>query len=164
MFREYKMGKKYKGTYEKQIEKKNSSHDWSALIYWLGSLAISLIPLYIDIIIYFNSQKKIDSKFWTDCFVNGDILWVFSTVLLFALFESLTKKRRKAKDWIKNLSIFGVVFFLIVEVTWIVFYFLPISIDEVWPLYVGVPLIVISMIISTPLKIEFIKIESIKED
>lgn len=151
------MGNHYKGTYERKTDEKNGSFDWSALIYWLVSLLVSLIPLYIEFIKYFNSQGKIDSKFWTNYFVNGDILWVFSTVLLFALVDSLIKKRRKEKKWVKNLSVFGIFFFLLVEVTWIAFYCMTISVDNVWPLYVGVPLIVISMIISTPLKIEFIK-------
>lgn len=151
------MGNNYRGSYKKEISDNKGVFDWNALIYWLVSLIISLIPLYIEFIKYLNTNGKVDINFWTSYFVNGDILWVFSTFLLFALVDSFNKKRKKEKIWVKNLFVFGVLVFLATEVTWIVFNFLNIDAGAVWTLYIGIPLIMTTVVVSTPLKIEFIK-------
>ncbi len=150
------MGNNYRGTYRKEFSKNKSTFDWSALIYWLMSLLISLIPLYIEFIKYLNVHGKIDINFWASYFISGDILWVFSTLLLLVLVDSSIKKRKDEKKWVKNLFFGGVVVFIFTEVTWIVFNFLDIS-EATWSLYIGIPLITMSIVVSTPLKIEFIK-------
>lgn len=151
------MAGKYKGSYQKKLAPKKDSFDWSALIYWLLSLLISLIPMYIELIKYLNQHEKIDIDFLKYYFVKGDILWVFSTLLLFVLMDLSLKKRKKEKKWVKNTCLVGRGVFLITEITWILFNTLNISDEVVWPLYIGVPLVILSLIISTPLKIEFIK-------
>lgn len=151
------MKNNYKGTYERQEINNTGSFNWKALIYWVVSLIVSLIPLYIELIRYLSIHQKIDLIFWNTCFVKGDILWVFSTLLLFVLVDSAIKKRKNEKKWVENLSLVGILVFIITEATWIGFYLSDVAQDAVWPLYIGLPLIIVSMIISTPLKIEFIK-------
>ena len=152
------MGNNYRGSYKKEVSANEWTFDLSALIQWLITLLISFIPLYIELIKYLNTTGEIDRSFWISYFVKGDILWVFSTFLLFVLMDFSIKKRKKEKKWIKILFFAGVLVFIFTEATWIAFNIL--DIDEeasVWSLYIGIPLIFLSLSISTPLKIEFIK-------
>jgi len=51
--------------------------------------------------------------------------------------------------------------FLLIETTWIVFdYILPSSIGGLWPLYLGIFLSILSILVSTPLKISYMKEEN----
>lgn len=150
------MKKIYNGKVHRTEKSNKISLNLNALIYWLCSLVISLLPLYISIIKYYNTAHTIDTAFWHNVFVSGDILWVFATVLLFSLVDSVSKKRRKEKEWTKFLVLIGVVVFLLAEATWILFNNMEIAKDAIWPIYCGIILIVLIMLIATPLKIEFI--------
>lgn len=149
--------KRYTGSYEKVVDEKESGFDWNALLYWLGSLIVSLIPLYLELIKYLNIHDEININFWSYYFIKGDILWVFATLLLFVLVDSNAKKRKKEKKWVKNTFNLGIVVFVFTEATFIIFNALNILDTKIWPLYIGVSLVIISLVISTPLKIEFIK-------
>lgn len=148
---------RYTGSYEKVPDEKKQGFDWSALLYWLGSLIVSLIPFYLEVIKYLNIHDEINSNFWSYCFTKGDILWVFATLLLFVLVDSNAKKRKKEKKWVNNIFNLGVVVFVFTEATFIIFNILSIADTKIWPLYFGIPLVITTLVISTPLKIEFIK-------
>lgn len=149
------MGNKYNGTYKKTTNTDN--FDWGALISWLTSLVISFIPLYIELIKYLDQKGFVDFNFFTKAFIEGDVLWIFSTVLLFVLVDAIIKKRYNGKIWIKIFLIIGVLIFVIAEATWIAFLFIDIPDDAIWPLFFLIPISIFSIVISTPLKIEFIK-------
>lgn len=145
----------YNGEINRTQSSNKISFNWKALIYWLCSLVVSLIPLYISIVRYYGEYQTIDTAFWKNAFVNEDILWVFATVLLFALADSVSKKRTKEKQWTQIFIPIGFVVFLLTEVTWILFNNIIIK-DGLWPIYLGIILIVLTMILATPLKLEFI--------
>lgn len=146
----------YSGKINRTQSSNKISFNWKALIYWLCSLVVSLIPLYISIVRYYGKYQTIDTTFWRSVFVNEDILWVFATVLLFALADSVSKKRTKEKQWTQVFIPIGFVVFLLTEVTWILFNNIIIIKDESWPIYLGTILIVLTMVFATPLKLEFI--------
>lgn len=151
------MGNNYNGNYEKYEVPKKGSFNWNALIYWLISLLISLLPMYIELIKFVNEHGQLKVQFLTNYIVNGDILWVFSTLLLFVLADSHLKTRKKEKKWVKNLFLIGCLVFVFIEATWLAFYFMDIVETVKWPLWIGSIMIALSLIIATPLKIEFIK-------
>lgn len=137
------------------------SFDWSALIIWIVSLIISMIPIYIAMLKYLTANNQLDFNFLKQCFMEDDIIWVFATVLLFALANSISKhlnKKKKTPNWIKCVMPLGIVVFAIMETTWVVFkYVLNVPVTASWPVWLGIIFIVISLIISTPLQIDFIK-------
>lgn len=134
--------------------------DWVAFLIWILSLLFSLVPIYISLIqhlIEFNGEIK--GEFWFACFKEYDILWVFATVLLFCCTNQITNAlKHPQKKSIIALTVVGVALFGIIEATWIGFkYFL--KTYQAWPLYFGAVLIVLSLVIATPLQINFIKNE-----
>ena len=92
------MSNRYNGSYEIETNDKNHGFDWSTLVFWIGSLLLSLIPMYIELIKYYNVNQEIDVEFWTHYFTKGDILWVFSTLLLFVLVDSKSKSKERRKE------------------------------------------------------------------
>ena len=149
------MSNRYNGSYEMETNDKNHGFDWSTLVFWIGSLLLSLVPMYIELIKYYNVNQEIDVEFWTHYFTKGDILWVFSTLLLFVLVDSKSKRRKEEKKWVKIVFNVGIVLFAISEATFILFN--TIVEPAIWPLYIGIPIVITTLAISTPLKIEFIK-------
>ena len=94
-----------------ETNEKSYGFDWGTLVFWLGSLLLSLVPMYIELIKYYNLNQKIDVNFWTNYFTKGDILWVFSTLLLFVLVDSKSKRRKEEKKWVKIVFNVGIVLF-----------------------------------------------------
>lgn len=128
-----------------------------ALGLWIVSLVVSLVPFYISVFKYLSKYNTLDMNFWKTVFVKSDVLWVFSTVLLFALADSFLKKRHKNKVWLTVFRIIGFAVFLFSESTWILLNSLSIDASAYWPLNFSVFFIVLILILVTPLKVEFIK-------
>lgn len=148
---------------QKEVDKEgNKAFNWLAFFLWMISLIISLIPVYISALKYLGSGKALDVDYWFQCITKDDVLWVFATLLLFALFNSfissMTTKRRIKKNRLHFLYIIAVLIFVLIEATWIgLKYF--VETVAVWPINLGVVLIICSLIISTPLEINFIRNE-----
>lgn len=155
-----------KSQYSGQVLKKevdveaNKAFNWFAFFLWMISLIISLIPVYISALKWLGSNKALDIDYWFQCITKDDVLWVFATLLLFALFNSFTSsmstKRSFKKRLLHFLYIIAVLIFVIIEATWICLKYF-IETVAVWPVYLGIFLMCCSLIISTPLEINFIR-------
>ncbi len=143
---------------ESKAQAAKGKFNWFALLLWLISLAISLVPIYIPLVQHLiKTNGVITADFWFACFKEYDILWVFATVLLFSCINQITIERKyvKSKTAVWCLFVIGILLFVVLEATWIVFkYWL--DAYQSWPITFGTILIVISMIIATPLQIDFI--------
>lgn len=154
------MSSTYKGhvTSETVEEKGKNKFDWVALLVWLGSLVLSLLPIYLSVLHYLNVNKTIDLQYCFKCITQDDILWVFGTVLLFSLVNCFVsrKKGNDKKEWVGIVLVLGVIVFCFLEGTWIFFKY---SVTEyaTWPIVLGSILMILTLIISTPLQIDFIK-------
>lgn len=154
---------KYNGEVISEDEDKarKGKFNWSALGFWLLSLVISLIPIYISLVQHLiKTNGVITSEFWFACFKDYDILWIFATVLLFSCMNQLTIKRKivKSKRFVKVFTIIGFCLFAFLEATWIVYKYWLVHFQS-WPISFGAFLIVTAMIVATPLQIDFIKYE-----
>ena len=139
-------------------ENEKINFDGAALVGWFCSHLISLLPLYISIIKWWGENGTINITFWKEAFLHGDILWVFSTILLFSITETISKRKSNRNKLTEYLLPVGMFAFVIMEATWITFnHILQEPIDEVWPLCLGIILSGLSILISTPLKITYIK-------
>lgn len=152
---------KYKGKVvpEDEGKAKKGKFNWQALGIWLLSLVVSLIPIYIALVKHLiQTNGKIASDFWFACFKNYDVLWVFSTVLLFSCMNQLTNKQKtgKPKGIIKAFTIFGFCLFAFLEATWIIYKYCLFNF-QFWSVSWGAILIIMAMIVATPLQIDFIK-------
>ena len=135
--------------------------NWPALVVWLISLPISLIPIYIVLVEHLiQNNGAITNYFWLACFKNHDVLWVFATVLLFSCMNHFTVRKRagKSKGLITALRVLGGLLFLLLETTWIIFKYVLVDYQP-WTVWLGAGLSIAAMIIATPLQIDFIKIE-----
>lgn len=154
--------KKYTGEVvsEDEVQVQNGKFNFIALICWIAALVLSLIPVYIELVPHLIKNNGVIAKeFWFACFKEYDVLWVFSTVLLFSLVNHLSKpKSQKKKGIIIALSIIGAVFFAFLEATWLLYKYL-LGDFQMWPISLGTILIVVAMIVATPLQIDFIKTE-----
>ncbi len=152
----------YSGTgLTREKVKKANGLDGVSLVWWFCSHFISLLPLYISIIKWSGEGKTLNVDFWKKCFLREDILWVFSTILLFSLTDAILKNHRENRSLCRYLIPIGLLVFLLIETTWIVFdYILPSSIGGLWPLYLGIFLSILSILVSTPLKISYMKEEN----
>lgn len=132
--------------------------DWSALLIWLCSLILSLLPIYFSILQYLNDKKTIDSAYWFKCITQDDVLWVIGTVLLFSLVNCFVsrKKGNRTKGWLKVFQILGIIVFVFLEGTWIFFKY-RVTEYAFWPIILGSVWMVLALAISTPLQIDFIK-------
>ena len=150
---------KYNGTYKKT----KKSFNWVAFVVWIISLIISLIPMYFELIKYINAYDELDIQFLKNCCINGDLMWAISTLLLFSLtdFVDFYCKQKKKSTNIENkyliLLLLGIVVFVIGEGTFLLLSILEIKETAMWPLYFCLPIIILSLVIATPLKIRFIK-------
>lgn len=140
--------------------KGKEAFNWVAFFLWLVSLIISLIPVYISALKYLGSGKTLDINYWFQCVTKEDVLWVFATLLLFALFNSfissMSTKRSFKKKPLHLLYIVSILVFVLIEATWICLKYF-VETVAAWPIYLGVFLAICSLIISTPLEINFIR-------
>lgn len=143
----------------KAIQEKAVRFNWTALGLWLLSLVISLLPFYISLFKYLSINNKIDLAFWNTEFIKSDVLWVFSTILLFALADSFSVKNDHDRTSIKAFRILGFIIFMFSETTWILLSNFDISSNVYWPLILSLIFIVLILVFATPLKISFIKKE-----
>lgn len=160
------MGCAYTGEVEHKIVNTSpkGQFNWIALLVWLGSLIVSLVPIYLSALKYLIENNVIDLKFWFKCFTADDILWVFSTVLLFSLVNYFAKlypgtaKKHSKSNLSLGLFVFGWIIFVFAEATWLFFKYVLKSFST-WPIVLGVIWVIIIMLISTPLQIDFIRSE-----
>lgn len=139
--------------------------NWVALIIWIGSILASLIPIYVHVLIWrLNSEnEKIAlGQLIFDCITKQDMLWIFSTVLLFAIvncavnyFAGQHKKMAKVTG---ALIAVGVALFVFMEITWAVFKYFT-SEYITWVVVLSVLLMFAALVISTPLQIDSLKDE-----
>lgn len=154
------MGSSYNGSVEGREESTNEKKkfNWAALGIWLSSLVISLLPVYAFLLTWLGQKEVLDWEFAFECITQYDVLWTFSTVLLFSLFNCYVSGRAKKKGIYTFLLNVGRVLFVFMEITWYVFKY-NVKSFTYWPIALGMILIVCSLIISTPLQIDFIKSE-----
>lgn len=136
--------------------------NWFAFFLWMISLIISLIPVYISALKYLGTGKALDIDYWFQCITKDDVLWVFATLLLFSLFNSFTSSMSTRRVFKKKVLYFlymvAVFIFVLIEATWICLKYF-VETVTIWPVYLGVFLVICSLIISTPLEINFIRNE-----
>jgi hypothetical protein len=146
------------------IEEDNScKFDWLAFGIWIFSLVVSLLPIYLLLLSHLKQSGTIDVNFAFKCFVTEDTIWVFSTVLLFTLANCFVQsiRKRKTRPWAVFLMLFGTFVFIVSEITWVYFKSnMTVESVIIWPIWVSIILIVVSLVISTPLQINFIKGEN----
>ncbi len=152
------MGLSYNGSVEGREESTNEKKEfnWGALGVWLTSLVISLIPVYAFVLTWLGQEKVLNWELVFECITQYDVLWTFSTVLLFSLFNCYVSGRSQKKGTITFLLNVGRILFVFMEITW---YVLKYNVKNFtyWPITLGMILIVLSLVISTPLQIDFIK-------
>lgn len=142
--------------------KGKKTFNWFAFFLWMISLIISLIPVYISALKYLETEETLDINYWFQCITKDDVLWVFATLLLFALFNSFVSSMSTGRTFKKKalhfLYIIALLVFALIEATWICLKYL-VETVAVWPIYLGIFLMICSLIISTPLEINFIRNE-----
>lgn len=136
--------------------------DWIAFLIWIVSLVVSLVPIYLLLVQHLiESNGELKAEFWFNCFKDYDVLWVFATLLLFSCVSPITNVRKISKSGkhpknsITALIIVGFVVFVFIEALWLVFKYL-LQEYQAWPIYLGTGFIILSLIIATPLQINFI--------
>lgn len=159
------MGGQYHGRVEcvRQNAKRKNQFNGGALLIWLISLVISLIPNYISVLSYLDENGHIDMAFWFQCFTKDDVLWTAATLLLFSLINCFSRYNYESKQISESktnffLFVIGIFVFVLTEATWLFFKYSLQSIAA-WPISLGSGLAIAAMIISTPLQINFIKNE-----
>lgn len=139
----------------------NLKFNWRALVVWLLSLPISLVPVYIALVQHLDQTNgTITDDFWLACFKQYDVLWVFATILLFSCMNHFAIRRRqgRSKGFITALRVLGGFLFVFLELTWLSFKYL-LTHYQPWVGCLGTTLIIVAMIIATPLQVNFIKSE-----
>lgn len=133
--------------------------NWGALALWIGSLLLSLMPMFVSMLGNLAEQGDFNIEFWVKCIVAEDVLWVFGTLLLFALVNRVIcgmTRQKKTGKCVWALYFAAIVIFVFSEATWLV-----LRLQDPEPavglFLVCVLFIIISLVISTPLEISFIK-------
>lgn len=142
------------------VSRKKGKFNWVSLCVWLISLVISLIPIYVSLLQHLQKYGSINDLFWFNCFTQYDILWVFATFLLFTCINPITRiiSHKPHAGWATGLTVFGCVLFIFTEATWLFLKYEVISYAS-WPITLGFVLVLMTVTISTPLQINFIKSE-----
>ena len=93
--------------------------NWFAFFLWMISLIISLIPVYISALKYLGTEETLDIDYWFQCITKDDVLWVFATLLLFALFNSfissMSTGRTLKKKTLYLLYMIAILIFVLIE-------------------------------------------------
>lgn len=150
------MGNTYDGTVSTKVETETKSSNGLALLSWVCSLLISLLPIWILLLQYYSEYEKIDRIFWIRCFVSEDILWVIATVLLFSVINAGIKEKRKGKNFFGALTIVGITVFVFIESLWVFFeYIVNPKPTGLWTVWFGSISSAIAILIAAPLQLEF---------
>ena len=149
------------------VVKEKWQFDWVAFLLWLLTLIFSLVPVYISTLKYLGQKGYLDEEFWFECITKNDILWIFATLILFALFNSFinyrTNSLKKNKSTLIVLYIIALFAFAIVNATWFCLKYF-VEKPATWAIWVGVVLMICSLAISTPLEINSISVRDDKND
>ena len=146
----------YNGTVSTKVEAETKDSNGLALLSWVCSLLISLLPIWMLLLQYYNLNGKIDRTFWIQCFVSEDILWVVATVLLFSAINSGVKAKRRGKKFFGVLTMLGITVFVFIEGLWVFFeYIADPKPTGIWTVNVGVIFSAIAILIAAPLQLEF---------
>lgn len=165
------MNDKYEGTVH-QTQQTTQTHQklkWPAFASWLTSVFVSFIPLYVHILNWLANNSNNKQSIWIlllDCIARQDVLWIVSTILLFAIVNCITNylsgTRRKLKWHIAIFTLLGAVFFILLDVTWVLFKYSISLKDQHWPVSLGITLSILSLLIAAPLQINSHKSEEQK--
>lgn len=146
-----------------QVVSYSGKFNWIALMVWIFSLLVSLIPLVVYAGQYVKENGELDLAFCYQALFDNDIMWVFSTVLLFCLMNEILlvfsrkEKNLPVKAFVRPLIIVGFFIFVLTEAIWLIIKLLSFDNKPTWALVAGGIMVVISMVIATPLQINFIK-------
>lgn len=102
-------------------KKKSRKHfDWLKLIIWYIGVIISLVPIFIEALIYLASNTTLDKRFALKVCTKGDVLWILATLLILTLVECYIEADKMVgfKKW---LGVLGVVAWGLCCAIWIVF-------------------------------------------
>lgn len=102
-------------------KKKSWKHfDWLKLIIWYIGVIISLVPIFIEALIYLASNATLDKSFALKVCTKGDVLWILATLLILTLVECYIEADKMVgfKKW---LGVLGVVAWGLCCAIWIVF-------------------------------------------
>ena len=130
--------------------------NWTALAIWLAILVISVLPMGISLLDAAVDDQAIDYNFWGKCLYNQDMMWMFATLVLFAVFNHVSGNKGK----FGTTAVIGIVVFILTELLWLYFKFNSEAEAiqyESWMIDIGIYCASASVIISTPLQINFVK-------
>jgi uncharacterized membrane protein len=155
---------KYDGDGVEKIEVDTTpkhNNGW-ALFFSALSLLISLLPICFNMITYYDQHKIIDKVFLFMCFTEYDALWIFTTFILFLIFDWLClwihKKYRLGKFSICIAC--ATIITVITEVTWIVLRFAKFDDPTIhinWVNWVGVIEVALTIICAAPVRINALR-------
>ncbi len=161
------MDKNYNGKLERcEIKPYKSHFNVWGFLFWILSLFISLIPIYINMIGYYDQNGEINKMFLFLCFTEYDALWVFTTFLMFILFDAISMwihNKLKVDRSTNKLIIFAIIVTILTEATWIAlrctnFKNPLVHID--WVNWLGCIEIVLTILLSAPIRIYLLKKEN----
>lgn len=145
---------------KKSVKKKSlyDIFDWAALTNWFLSLFFALIPFPFTIIARLANNEVVDFNVFQDIVLHGDFIWIFATLLLFAWFDSFSKRKTKKSFWIDIIRGLGLLCFVFAEGLWVLYSFIgDIKSNGLFLTVLGVLVSACCLLIATPLKIDFIK-------
>lgn len=157
----------YRGSVKekKKTVREKPKLNWVALIIWVGSILASFISIYVHVLTWLLSSKDEKIDLWQlifDCITKQDMLWIFSTVLLFAIVNCAVNyfagQHKKMAKITGALIAIGIALFVFLEITWAVFKYFT-SEYITWVVVLSVILMLAALVISTPLQIDSLKDE-----
>lgn len=158
------MEEKYDGDGVEKVESitpQKHSIGW-ALFFWILSLLISLLPICFNMIDYYDQNNAIDKVFLFMCFTEYDGLWIFTTFILFVMFDWLClwiHKKYKLGKFTICIAVAAVIT-AITEATWIVLRFVKFDNPAIhinWINWVGVIEVVLTIVCAAPVRIHSLK-------
>ena len=156
---------KYEGRIKetKKITKGRYKINWVAFTIWLVSIILSFVPIYAHILVWLisNGSEQIPVReIIFECITKQDMLWVFSTVLLFSLMNAVVnyRTRRRKKGAMMVWGIIGIALFVFLEITWGIFKYVAVE-YAAWVVNLSIVLMIASLIVATPLQIDTIECE-----
>ena len=65
-----------------------SKLDWAHLAIWYLGILLSFVPAFMDYVLYMGVNDKLDSRFWVQLCLKGDLTWIFATVAGMTLIDN----------------------------------------------------------------------------